>query len=144
IDALVIIHPDYGKPINSNYKENMVRYVNESYSSKKPVFLVDSDEHPLRDKVLIKLFKKSYLIPNFDESDFIVKRQKEIDYICNTVHRSPSETILGFGGIHASCCVYTYALGWCKEVLTNFNPKLIGNISKTNPICQGIILDEIV
>jgi len=143
-DALMIIHPEYGEPINRYYKDNLKKRVNECYSSNKPVFLVDSDENPLRDKALIKLFKKSHLIPNFDESEFIVKRQKEIDYICDTVHRSPSETILGFGGIHASCCVYTYALGWCEEVLTNFNPKFIGNIPKINPICQGIILDDIV
>jgi hypothetical protein len=143
-DGLIIIHPEFGIPRNSSYRANLKRYIAECHETGKPVFLVDSDEYPIRDGEMKKLFDDTFGIPSFEEFTGMQKRQREIDYISGIIGREPSKSILGFGGTDASCCVYAHAIGWCREVLTRFEPKLIGVPEKINPISQGVILGDIV
>lgn len=142
-DALVIIHPEYGTPINSNYLDNLETYIQDCNREGKPVFLIDSEKNPIHSEGMRRIFEGVLEIPDFSDHEDMM--QREIDYMCGLIERDPETAILGFGGVYASHCVYAYAAGWCQEVLTRIHPAIIGSLgSPERPIRQGLILDDII
>ncbi|MBS3094611.1 hypothetical protein J4474_03015 [Candidatus Pacearchaeota archaeon] len=143
-DGLIIVHPNFGIPINPNYKANLGRITQEFFKRNKAVFLEESEAKPMTCKKMKKDLAKAFHLRRYLHPDSLVSLEMEISYIEKTIGKPRENIILAFGGTNAGMCVYACAIDLCRYVETKYiNPirETIYNISK---IKKGVVLDEIV
>lgn len=139
-DALVMVHPDFGDPINPNYEQNLQDIIEAFKLMNKPVFVME----PIATEKMRKYLKDAITIPlDYTSETRLDGYQKDIDFIAKHVGKSPKDIKLAFGGIYAHACVYFYATSWCEVVEINHSGECKFTRS-TNPIKYGKILEEIV
>ena len=140
-DALVVVHPAFDIPKNSDYIPGLKAEVGRFCDQELPVFVVESIFNFGDCNIVEVLYGLgAYKLPEIG----MLTPSGQVEFIARTAGKLPEEMTIAFGGMYASSCVYDVASRMCQQVFTNFEPDGLQLINSKVKFAKGVILDNIV
>ena len=123
-DALVLVHPAWGNPVDPDYHGRLIKDVEHALDSNKKVFYIKG---PGINETMVSELEKRDLIDmpdifgNFGavhkKRILKLRAQREVDLIAGHIGKAPKDIRLGFGGMFSWGGIYDQIQLWCRLVV---------------------------